>query len=149
MPDYPGPERRRFVPCPMHESVMADFERGEKRMDRFESKIDILIERQQEQAVAIQKLNDAIGNGIRSDVRRTMKAVEDMAATVTEVCKSNEKRFANGETRLKKLEEFAWFRNWMTKFRDKIMVRILAIVFGSGAIIGLIYLVEKCAGLLK
>lgn len=149
MPDYKGPERRQFVPCPMHDRVEADFERGEKRMDRFEEKIDILIERQQEQAVAIQKLNDAIGNGIRSDVRRTMKAVEEMASKMIEVCRTNDKRFADGEARLKTLEEFAWFRNWVTGFRDKVMSRILAIVFGIGAMVGIIYLVEKAIGMTR
>jgi hypothetical protein len=149
MPEYPGTERRQFVPCPMHESVMADFERGEKRMDRFESKLDILIEKQQEQAVAIQKLNDSIGNGIRSEVQRTMTAVETLADKITEICKINDKKFLNGDLRLKKLEEFAWFRNWVTGFRDKIILKIMTIVFGVGALIGIVYLIERGTGLLK
>lgn len=149
MPEYSGPERRRFVPCPMHDAVIGDFERGEKRMDRFESKLDLLIEKQMEQAVAIQRLNDSIGNGIRSEVKRTMKVVEEMAERMTEMCRLNDKKFLDGDLRLKRLEEFAWFRNWMTSFRDRIMFKVLAVVFGAGAVIGLVYLIEKVAGVVR
>lgn len=152
MSDYPAIERRTFVPCPMHDALVTDIrddlDKGEKRMDRFESKIDILIDRQAEQAIAIQKLNDAIGNGIKAEVSRTMKVVELMAEKIEAVCKFNDRRFANGDERLKKLEEFQWFRTWVTAFRDKIMFKILAIVFGVGALIGAVYLIEKGSGLL-
>lgn len=140
MHEYAGPERRRFVPCPMHETLVADIradlERGEKRMDRFESKIDILIERQQEQAVSIQKLNDAIGNGMRSDIRKTMKSMDELKDVVAQACR-------NYDEQIRELNDFKWFRDWANRFRNNLVAWVLTFVFGMGAVIGLIYLIEK------
>ena len=57
--------------CPVHDQT---FSNGEKRMDKFEEKIDKLLEGQSKQAVSIQALQDAIGNGIRADIKRFRNA---------------------------------------------------------------------------
>ena len=126
--------------CPLHTSVVRDFEQGEKRMDRFESKIDNLLTGQANQAVSIQALKDAIGNGLRGDIKRTMECVESLEAHITRVCTSYD---AQLEAHDKALGDFKWFRDWANRFRDSLTVKLLTIAFLGGTIIGIVYMFER------
>lgn len=133
-------EPRVMSPCPFHEGLLRDLEFGEKRMERFENNIDKLLEGQAEQAMAIQRLELAIGNGLRGDIKRTMEEVLSLSKKVTQVCSSYDAKFAIHE---KELSDFKWFREWANKFKDSLIKKFLTMAFVGGMIFTAVYLIEK------
>jgi hypothetical protein len=116
---YEGSERRMNAGrCPQHDMVLRDFERGEERMERYETKIDQLIKGQADQALSIQRLQDVLSNGLRGDLKRTVESVSAMQGQISSLC-------INYEGRLKILENFSWFREWMTKMRDHLLQNVI------------------------
>jgi len=136
---YQGIERRNITPCPLHEGMMRDFEQGEKRMDRYETKIDDLLTGQSKQALSIQILNDAIGDGIRGDLQRTVEGVEGIKKKVDEMC-------TNFNNRLKIVETFSWFGIWITSMRNHLFQNVLKLAFAGGALYALFYFGGKLIG---
>lgn len=136
---YQGVERR-VQPCSWRAGIMRTFEQGEKRMDRYETKIDDLLQGQSKQALAIQILSDAIGNGLRGDIKRTVEGMEKLGQTLAQVCNVYDVKLLNHE---KELSEFKWFRDWANKFKDNAIRNVLTIAFLGGGAVGLIYLYEK------
>lgn len=144
MPDYSGPERRRFVPCPMHDTLVSDirddFDRGDKRMDRIESKVDIILGKQAEQALAIQELKDKIGNGLTSDIKRTAETMAEIKTVMKDVCQRYEAQLQSHELTL---SEFKWFRDFMNKLRNHVIFKILTIAIFGGLVAGIFILIER------
>ena len=136
-------QNHAWVPCPMHKAFEKDFISGEKRMDRFEDKIDDLIEGQMAQAIAIQALRDTLGNGIQGDLRRTRMGVEALEVQLKEVCTKYDAKFDEHDDMLLK---FKWFRDWANGFKDSVIRKVLTITFIGGAVMGLVLLGAYVAG---
>jgi hypothetical protein len=131
MDDYKGAERRQQGwSCPLHDSVVRDFNNGDKRMQRYEDKIDKLIDGQNAQALAIEHLMSQLSNGIRHDLTRTMEGVGALDTRITLLCSTT-------EARLSALEKFTWFRDWMNRVRDHLLQNLVKLAF-IGALVYLV-----------
>lgn len=137
---YQGPERRQSFSCPRHEDVLRNFEQGDKRMERYERKIDDLLKGQEKHSVEIQELTGALKNGIRGDVNRMVTCMENLQADFKKACTSY-------DARLDDIDDFKWFRDWANSFRNSLIKRLLTVAFVGGTVIGFIYLFER--GLIK
>ena len=142
-------DRRAWVPCPLHDTVTkqiaSDLERGEKRMDRFEGKIDQLLEGQSEQAISIKALQDIVQNGLTKDIRMTRDCTKQLEIKFTEIC-------ANYDSKFQEYDEFSWFRKWANRMKNNIISKVLTITFIGGFLVGLVLLIlwlAKHLGLLK
>jgi hypothetical protein len=108
-------------------------------MDRFEQKLDVLLEGQSQQAIAIQSLKDTIGNGLSGDIRRTRESMEDLQEMVIETCKKYDRKFEEHDNLIVELNKFDWFRRMANRFRDHIIGKLLLMAVGGGVIFWLIY----------
>ena len=142
-------DRRTWVPCPLHDTVTkqiaSDLERGEKRMDRFEAKIDQLLEGQSRQAISIKALQDTVSNGLTTDIKSTHECTKQLEVKLTEVC-------AQYEARFKEYDDFSWFRKWANRMKNSVVSKILTITFAGGFFIGIILVglwIAKHLGLIK
>ena len=128
-------DRRSWSPCPLHDTVTkqiaSDLERGEKRMDRFESKIDQLLEGQTAQALSIKSLQDTVQNGLTSDIRMTRDCTKQLELKLTEICTGYDLKF-------KEYDEFSWFRKWANRMKNNVISKILTITFIGGFFVGII-----------
>lgn len=127
-------------PCPLHEGLLKDLEHGEKRMERLDNNVVEILKRQSAQDLAIQRIELAIGNGLRGDIRRTMEGVESLSAKVTQICQNYDAKLATHE---KELSDFRWFRDWANKFKDSLIKKFLTMAFVGGMIFTAVYLIEK------
>lgn len=138
---YQGTEKRAIVvfPCPLHDmftkGIEKDLKAGEERMQRFEQKIDDLLKGQVEQALAIRTLQDAMQNGLRGEVKRTMECTENLSREFKDVCE----RY---DVKMKEFDEFHWFRTWANSFKDGLIKKLLTIAFIGGTAIGLLWLLN-------
>jgi hypothetical protein len=139
MGEFDGVDRR-ITPCPRHDDVVRNFERGDERMNRFEAKIDDLLDGQAQQALSIQALKDTVGNGLTGEIRRTREGVDELSLKIKVICNNYDTKIAEHEAQL---TEFRWFRDWANRFRDGLIRRVLTMAFYGGTIIGIIYLYEK------
>jgi hypothetical protein len=142
-------ERRTWTPCPLHDTVTrqiaSDLERGEKRMDRFEAKIDQLLDGQQAQALSIKTLQDTVQNGLTSDIRITRDSTKKLELKITEIC-------TNYDSKFKEYDEFSWFRKWANRMKNNVVSKILTITFIGGFLVGIMLLglwISKHLGLIK
>lgn len=92
----------------------------EEMIARLERKLDEIAERQIDHIERIIRLEGIVTNGLSSNV----KAIKDK---VEAVC-------TGYEARLQTLEEFKWFRTWMTSLRDNIFKNLLMLALGGGVI---------------
>jgi len=109
-------------------------------MERYERKIDDLLEGQAKQALAIQSLQGIIGNGLTGDMKRTREGVEELTIRMKDICVTYDARIAEND---RQLAEFKWFRDWANKFKDGMIRKILTLAFYGGTVIGILYLYEK------
>lgn len=104
-------------------------------MDRFEQKIDRLIEGQQEQALAIQNMRDIMEKVILEKLTKTT----DCLAKLKDRADGNH---SDHEIRITKLEGFGWFERAITKLRDNLVSNLLMLI-GIGGILYAISLFGK------
>ena len=154
---YPDTERRKdWSPCPLHESFEKQIEKnllaGEKRMERFEEKIDDLLKGQARQALAIQIMQDTLTNGLSGEIRRTMECTVELTGKLDSVCKKYDAKFKESDDLFKKLADFDWFRKWANRTKDGVIGKLLSVIFlgglAAGVIIVLVWL-AKHVGLVK
>jgi hypothetical protein len=130
-------DRRTWTPCPLHDTVTkqiaSDLERGEKRMDRFEGKIDQLLEGQSAQALLIKTLQDIVQNGLTSDIRMTRNCTEQLEVKFTQIC-------ANYDSKFQEYDEFSWFRKWANRMKNNVISKVLTLTFAGGFLVGVVLL---------
>lgn len=118
---------RRVYPCPSHVEIVKSLERGDTRMGDIENKLDTIISRQlkymemhTETIKDVTRIRGIIENGLKKDVCDTAECVKELVSKV------------------RVLEDFSWFRNWMNHMRDNLFKNIMKVGF-AGAIIYFIF----------
>ena len=87
---------------------------------RLERKIDEIAERQIDHIERIIRLEGIVTNGLSSNVKAIKEKMEAICIGY--------------DTRLQTLEEFRWFRTWMTSLRDNVFKNLLMLALGGGVI---------------
>lgn len=131
-----GEDRRANSGCPLHPGVDRAFEAGEKRMENIEKKLDEMISRQIEYIKSIEYIKYALDNGLRSEIKATMESVSCLRDEITTMNNEFNKR-------IQPLEDFSWFRTWITSVRNNIFKFTLQLAFFGGVIYLIIHYGSK------
>ncbi len=111
--------------CPLHDGLVEWIK--EERSERKEVmvKLDKLIEKQAEHHEEIMHVRSIVSDGLQTKVRETAERVDI-------ICK-----------KVIILEDFKWFRDWVTGLRDHVFESILKIGVWGGAIYAAIHFGNK------
>ena len=141
---YKGFERRETVvyPCPLHEmftkGIEKDLEAGEKRMQRFEEKIDNILKLQAQQTLDIVSIKNTIGNGLAKNISDTNVCIKSLESEFAKVCEKYDEKFVE-------FDEFKWFRTWANGLKNKSISWALTFAILGGlamsVFLGIFYLV--------
>lgn len=110
--------------CLAHPGMTKTLERIEDKMDELIVQQTTIVNRQLEHIERIVRVEAVVTNGLSHNVQHI---VNEMAS----LC-----------NRINKIDEFKWFREWMTKLRDDLFANILRVVFIVGGIAVIIYFAE-------
>jgi hypothetical protein len=139
-----------LYPCPLHDLFVAGLEKdlatGEKRMERFEQKIDSILAWQVKQNLEQQAMkmfiDNALSNGLSKDIREVRDCMESIEGRFIVAQDGYAKKFAE-------FDDFRWFRDWANGLKNKGISWILSLIVLGGlamsAFLGIIYLVLHMA----
>jgi hypothetical protein len=119
--DWEGIDRRSTLSsgvCSKHTLWTGEFKRHTDRLIRIEEDymgvkelLNTISNRQIDYIAELQYVKDAVDNGLKKDITQTAKGVERIEGRIETFCGEVNKR-------LLPLEEFSWFRVWMTDVRN-------------------------------
>ena len=100
-------------------------------------KLDQLFLVRADDAKEIQRIRSAVENGLSRDLKSTIVSVDKLNETIQSMC-------SGFNERLEKVEEFAWFRDWITDLRDgafkkAIKFAVVVVILFVGIVGGIVY----------
>jgi hypothetical protein len=104
-------------PCEQHVNIIANFEKGEKRMSDIEDKLDTIISRQFGVSEDITRIKAIVENGLK-------KNVDELAAAAVAV-----------HQKIELLDDFRWFIDMINGFRTGLMKKIVYASLIGGVIV--------------
>jgi hypothetical protein len=107
----------------------------EAQYSYIRERIDTIDERQIGQVQSLQAVHDTLNNGLADKINRTIES------TISKMC-------SQYEMRLKPIEEFAWFRTWITGIKDGLFKKAVILIASMTVILTIFHMSEKFAGLL-
>ena len=130
---YQGIERRcGGSKCILHDGMMENFKRGDDRMNSIDSKLDKIIDMQSNHRNDITHLRDIVENGLKSKVIETV-----------ETTKALDIKIDNISNRLIPIENFSWFREWVTNVRNNLFKKSLSLAMIGGGFYIIIHFGNK------
>ena len=130
---YQGIERRSVGnKCILHDGMMENFKRGDDRMNSIDSKLDKIIDMQSNHRNDITHLRDIVENGLKSKVIETV-----------ETTKALDIKIDNISNRLIPIENFSWFREWVTNIRNNLFKKSLSLAMIGGGLYAIIHFGNK------
>lgn len=128
---YQGIERR--VRCDGHDKLMEQSTQNNIIIQQMQKMLDEMHRDIQANGRIVTELNRIVTNGLSSRVKETHENVEKLCVRVKKLSEEH-------DGRLEKLEEFAWFRDMITKFRNNMFFTVMKLS-------GLIFMILVLANL--